>query len=189
MNSLSTPNDPPPKTPNFIPEILRFRPQHRRRRTDKIARLPSAVRASLHHMLDEGLPYKEIIQRLGEHGKNLSKQNLSRWKQGAYQDYLYDQQLAEHNRLQMEFAAELLPEIPEASRELAEACNRLAAIQTFAALSDQGPALLSKALNSDPINFLRLSDTICRQANVALQAKKLHLLAESRPVPPSHTKK
>jgi len=185
MNSPSRPSDLPPKTPDFLPELLRFRPR-RRRRTDKIARLPSAVRASLNHMLDEGLPYKEIIQRLGEHGKNLSKQNLSRWKQGAYQDHLYDQQLAEYNRLQMEFAAELLPEIPEDSRQLAEACNRLAALQAFAALRDQGPSLLGKALKENPFAILHLSDTICRQANVALQAEKLRILsashAQSRPV-------
>src|SRR5438093_1313454 len=178
MNSSPTPNDLPPKTPDFIPEILRFRPR-RRHRTDKIARLPSAMRASINHMLDEGLPYKEIIQKLGEHGKNLSKQNLSRWKQGAYQDCLYDQQLAEHNRFQMEFAAELLPEMPEDSRQLAEACNRLAALQAFAALRDQGTTLLGKALNEDPFAILHLSDTICRQANVALRAEKLRLLLAS----------
>ena len=162
---------------DFLPELLRFRPQ-RRRRTDKIARLPSAIRVSLNHMLDEGLPYKEIIQRLGDHGKNLSKQNISRWKQGAYQDHLNDQQLAEHNRLQMEYAAESLGDIKEDSRKLAEACNRLAGLQMFAALRDNGGTLLAKCLNSDPLNFLRLCDTICRQANVALQAKKLRLLSQ-----------
>ena len=83
----------------------------------------------------------------------------------------------------MEFAAELLPGIPEDSRQIAEACNRLAALQTFAALRDHGPTLLSNALNSGPLNFLRLSDTICRQANVALQTKKLRLLTESALLP------
>ena len=184
MNSASTPNHLPPKTPDFLPELLRFRPR-RRRRTDKIARLPSAIRVSLNHMLDEGLPYKEIILKLGEHGKNLSKQNISRWKQGAYQDHLNDQQLAEHNRLQMEYAADSLGEITEDSPQIAEACNRLAALQMFAALRDGGGALLSKSLNSDPLNFLRLCDTICRQANVALQAKKLRLLTEGTSSSPS----
>lgn len=176
MNSPSTPSDLAPKTPDFLPELLRFRPR-RRRRTDKIARLPSAIRVSLNHMLDEGLPYKEIIQQLGEQGKNLSKQNISRWKQGAYQDHFYDQQLAEHNRLQMEYAADSLGEITEDSRQIAEACNRLASLQMFAALRDNGSDLLTKSLNSDPLNFLRLCDTICRQANVSLQREKLKRLS------------
>src|SRR6266478_8133422 len=171
MNPQSTPQNLPPKTPDFVPELLRFRPR-RRRRTDKIARLPTTVRDCINHMLDEGLPYRDIIQRLGEHGKNLSKQNLSRWKQGAYQDYLNDQQLAEHNRLQMEFAAQLLPEMPADCLQIKEACNCLAALQTFKALQEQGSALLNAALKADPFAILHLSETICRQTNAFIALER-----------------
>src|ERR1043166_31662 len=105
MNPQPKPKPINTYTPNLLPEILRSRPR-RRYRTDKIARLPKAVRDSINQMLDEGLAYKEIIQRLGEHGKHLNKQNISRWKQGPYQEYLKDQDFREFPRQQMEFATE-----------------------------------------------------------------------------------
>src|SRR2546430_1195616 len=80
MNSSSRPSDLPAKTPDFIPEILRFRPR-RRRRTDKIARLPSAIRDSINHMLDEGLPKKKNPPPPGRTQKNPNKKNLSPGKE------------------------------------------------------------------------------------------------------------
>src|SRR5215475_8228152 len=91
---------------DFFPELLPSRP--RRRRTGDIARLPIAVQDSLNRMLDEGVPYAEIIKRLGPHGGGLSKQKISRWRYGAHQDYLRKQDLAARTRLLTEFAAELI---------------------------------------------------------------------------------
>ena len=158
-------------TPNLLPEILRFRPR-RRSRTDKIARLPKPLRDSINEMLDEGLPYKEIIQRLGDHGKHLNKQNISRWKQGPYQEYLKGQDFNEFTRHQMEFAAELLPEMPENSRQLQEACNRIAALQVFNALLRQGAALVTNTLQLQPENFYKLANTIYKISSAELDLAK-----------------
>ena len=63
----------------------------RRRRAGKIARLPQPVRDSINLMLRDGLPYATIIARLGEDGKGLNKDNLSRWRKADHQDWLAEQ--------------------------------------------------------------------------------------------------
>ena len=46
-------------------------------------------------MLDDGLPYADIVARLGDVGKSLNKDNLSRWRQHQHQDWLEEQFLKE----------------------------------------------------------------------------------------------
>jgi hypothetical protein len=170
-------------TSNLLPEILRFKPR-RRYRTDKIARLPQSVRDSINHLLDEGLPYKQIIQNLGPHGKGLTKQNLSRWKQGPYQEYLKDQDFKDFTRHQMEFAARLLREIPEDSVQIRESCSRIAALQTLDALMHHGSSVLKHTLQNRPESILSLYNTICNLANADLNKRKARSRL-STPKPPT----
>src|SRR3954468_18578267 len=58
------------------------------RRTGKIARLPKPVRDHLNAMLQDGVPYQQIMERLGPHGDALNEQNITNWKKGGYQDWL-----------------------------------------------------------------------------------------------------
>jgi len=62
-----------------------------RRRAGKIARLPPAVREQINLMLQDGLTYAQIITRLGDAGKHLNKDNLSRWRRADHQDWLQQQ--------------------------------------------------------------------------------------------------
>ena len=62
-----------------------------RRRAGKIAGLPPAIREQINLMLHDGLPYTTIIARLGDAGKHLNKDNLSRWRKADHQDWLAEQ--------------------------------------------------------------------------------------------------
>src|SRR6266481_5055875 len=97
------------------------------RRNGKIARLPKQVRDMINRMLDDGLPYPVIIDELGEAGEGLNAQNLTNWVQGGYQDYLKNQDAIDHAKAQMEFASDLLCEMPDADPMLMHrACNLVA---------------------------------------------------------------
>src|SRR5512140_3875409 len=70
---------------------------HRHPRNGKVARLPEPVRNRLNLMLQDGLPYRDIIARLQEAGclpYPLSEMNLSNWYRGGFQDWLRDQSKA-----------------------------------------------------------------------------------------------
>src|SRR6266581_3738274 len=62
--------------------------QSKSRRNGKVARLPLALREQINHMLDDGVPYKTIIQKLGEAGKHLNEDNIGNWRLGGHRDYL-----------------------------------------------------------------------------------------------------
>ena len=42
-------------------------------------------------MLQDGLTYADIIAKLGDIGKQLNKDNLSRWRKADHQDWLAEQ--------------------------------------------------------------------------------------------------
>ena len=46
----------------------------------KIARLPKPVRDHINHWLLDEVAYPDIIQRLDDHGKDLTPDNISQWK-------------------------------------------------------------------------------------------------------------
>src|SRR5881396_1869268 len=84
--------------------------QSKSRRNGKVARLPSALREQINHMLDDGVPYKTIIQKLGEAGKHLNKDSISTWRLGGYQDYLRAHLINDRARSQTEAAADVVRE-------------------------------------------------------------------------------
>src|SRR5258706_8651434 len=98
-----------PPTPAAHDQNLQPKPcQPRSRRNGKVARLPSALREQINQMLDDGVPYKAIIERLGDAGKHLNEDNISNWRLGGYQDYLNTLQLNDRARTQTEASPHVL---------------------------------------------------------------------------------
>jgi hypothetical protein len=62
-----------------------------RRRAGKIAQLPQSARDQINLMLRDGVPYADIVARLGDLGRGLNKDNLSRWRKADHQDWLAEQ--------------------------------------------------------------------------------------------------
>src|SRR6266700_5861447 len=101
--------------------------QSKPRRNGKVARLPSPLREQINQMLDDGVPYKAIIQKLGEPGKHLNEDNLSNWRLGGYQDYLRALVISDRARHQTEAAADVVRDNGHADpAQLQRACQEIA---------------------------------------------------------------
>ena len=68
-----------------------------RPRNGKVAKLPEAIRNRINLMIEDGLPYASILEKLRESSDALlpyaiSEMNLSNWYRGGYQDWRARQQ-------------------------------------------------------------------------------------------------
>src|SRR5438132_12752809 len=101
--------------------------QSKSRRNGKVARLPLALREQINRMLDDGVPYKKIIAKLGEAGKHLNEDNISNWRLGGYQDQLKAQVINERARIQIEAAADVARDSGQLDPlKLQQACSEMA---------------------------------------------------------------
>jgi len=69
----------------------------KRPRNGKVARLPEPLRLRINLMLEDGLRYRSILEKLCQDADNplpytLSEMNLSNWFHGGFQDWLKDHQ-------------------------------------------------------------------------------------------------
>lgn len=80
-----TPTTAPPPLASEALRILRF--ALKRRRRGKIAALPESTREQINRMLEDGVPYREIITRLGEAVRDINEDNLSRWWKTGFRDW------------------------------------------------------------------------------------------------------
>jgi hypothetical protein len=65
-------------------------------RNGKVARLPEAIRNQINRMLDDGMPYRAILEKLREsHPEGLpysiSDMNLSNWFHGGFEEWCLEQ--------------------------------------------------------------------------------------------------
>ena len=74
----------------------------------KIARLPKALRDQINEWILDGLSYPDIIERLGDQGKELKPGHLSEYKKRGHQDWLRQREWFEHVTAKSEFAQDLL---------------------------------------------------------------------------------
>ena len=145
------------------------------RRNGKIARLPKATRDMINRMLDDGLPYRVILDELGEAGEGINLQNLTNWKQGGYQDWLKNQQLIEQTRAQIESAIDLLHETGDVNPAvILQACNLVGATQLLRALLDHGDEAVTKLLMDKPQTYISILNVVCRLADSGLRHDKDH---------------
>ena len=147
--------------------------QSKSRRNGKVARLPLAIRDEINRMLDDGLPYKIIIAKVGEPGKHLNKDSISNWRLGGYQDYLKAQALNDRARFQTEAAADAVRDMDQVDpARLQRACQEVALLQYFQTLMHHGQQLSQDSLKKNPAKLITLMNTLCNTSHAALAFEK-----------------
>lgn len=139
---------------------------HRRRR-GKIARLPRKIREEVNVMLDDGLPHAEIITRLGDHGKNLNRQNLINWQHGGFKDWLKDQPWLDELHASLDFATCLLDDSD--SPKIREASLIIAIKQMYELIKSFEPTEFKQQLAEDPAAYSRILNSLAKLAEVGLR--------------------
>ena len=147
-----------------------------RRRQGKVARLPRAIRQRVNEMLDDGLTYPQVIASLGTDGQDLTPRAVMSWKGGGYQDYLRQQRLAEQCRRSQDRAFDLIRQNHPINAF--QATQQLAAAQICEVAAESGAAVLSDALQANPLNYFRMLNSFSRLTTGGLKCEK-HLLEEA----------
>jgi len=136
----------------------------------KIARLPKPTRDMLNLMIDDGLPYRVIIEELGETVHDLKAGSLANWVQGGYEEYLKERQNIEGVKTQAEFAADLLRELGNIDPSVIHrACMIVAGFQMSNAIREYGDEALKEMLQSNPATYVNLLNALCNVSNSALK--------------------
>jgi hypothetical protein len=158
--------------------------QSKSRRNGKVARLPSILRDQINHLLDDGVPYKPIIERLGDAGKHLNKDSISNWRLGGYQDYPKAQLINDRARTQTEAAADVLRDTGHPGpAKLQQVCQEVALLQYLRTLMDHGDQLAQDSLKKNPAKMITLMNACCNMANAgrAIDKQKLKSLGLACP--------
>jgi hypothetical protein len=153
----------------------------------KIAKLPKPLRDLINSSLDDGLPAREIIQKLQASSDPLlpytiTEVDISRWKSTGYQRYLAQQDHLDSIEASREAALEMVRTNNNLS--LPQATLQVIASQCFEILGDFSPAAVKQKLAEDPLKytsflhvFARLTREIVhlekfQEARAAAQAQK-----------------
>jgi hypothetical protein len=188
--TTETPTDP--KTEALTTEMPAGRntesPPTGHRRTGKVARLPAEVRDHLNQMLLDGVPYAKIIEELGDHGKDLSEDNIGSWKAGGYEDWLRQLERLDALESTRENALGLVKQ--KAGVTVQNAGRTVAAAQLYELLLSFDPTAFSTALAKKPELYLRLINSLSRLSEGESlcgqrQAQTVALLPKPTPQPGS----
>jgi hypothetical protein len=145
------------------------------RRNGKVARLPAAMRDQINHLMDDGVPYKIIIEKLGPAGQHLNEDNLSNWRLGGYQDYLKAQAINDRARIQTEAAADFVRDTAHLNpTKLKQACGEMALLQYLDTIMEHGEQCARDSLTKNPAKFITLMNACANisNANIALERRK-----------------
>ncbi len=111
-------------------------------------------------MLQDGLPYEDIIATLRQDGHDLSKVNLHNWKVGGCQDWLREQSLLHQAQSRYELALDLARQ--STGIESFQAAQKLAASLICQTIAELGAQTLRQACASNPLNILRMLNALSR---------------------------
>jgi hypothetical protein len=162
-SATAPPEFPPAPAPDSDPDEAKNQtplPAKARQRRGKVARLAKHVRHQISLMLLDGIPYQKIIQNLGEEGKGLTQNCISTYKAGGHQDWRKEQRLLEDCRLRHELIFDLGRE--EQGIDAFQAAHKIAAALICEAIADIGADSLRQAVKLNPLNFLRMLNSLSR---------------------------
>jgi hypothetical protein len=135
-----------------------------------VARLPKAMRERLNEMMLDGLPYAEIIKRLGDPASHLKPDHLSEWKKRGHQDWLLHQDWLAERRARQESAADLVQDCD--ATQVNQGALHLGTLYIFEALRDLRAGSLNDKLGGDCAAFARLLNALSRASRETVQLQK-----------------
>jgi hypothetical protein len=160
--------DPSPSTPPPPPSPPETKSTGRRK--GKIGRLPKATRDRVNEMIQDGVPYLQIIERLGPEGQGLNEVNLTNWKSGGYIDWLKEMQIAEAIQAKYELAESIVARSGEGNAA-GQAVLGVIAANLCEFLADTDPATLRESLLSDADKFTRFVNSMVRLAEGGIKCE------------------
>jgi len=141
-----------------------------RRSRSKIAVLPKEQRDAINNLLLDGASYSSVINRMAEQGISLNSENVSKWYQSGFQDYLASLERFDQQRAKYEAANDLLQNI-DASK-IPEAGLQTAAAQIYDLLDKFAPDDIAAAMANEPDKYIRIVNALSRLTREALAIKK-----------------
>ena len=143
------------------------------RRNGKVARLPFELRQQINRMLEDGVPYKLIIEKLGTPGKHLNEDNIGNWRLGGFQDHLKTQVINDRARIQLEAAVDVIRDSGHVNlAQLQTVCKEIALTQFIQALIEHGENLASESLRKNPAKLITLMNACCNVGKSTLSFEK-----------------
>jgi hypothetical protein len=137
---------------------------------NKIARLPQKVRDSINAMLRERVTYEQIIARLGDAGRGVNKDNLSRWKKTGYRRWLEEEERRESAQAKIRFLLGLVQETKNA--RILQASQQIAALQVADMVANMDSEALKRTFQDDPANYVRLLKALPRLSEGGLKCER-----------------
>jgi hypothetical protein len=172
-NELSSTNIPQSDTAQPIPHWS----GHRRR--GQIARMPKAIRKRLNEMIEDGVPYLDIIQSLGPDGKDLTEDKLSKWRNSGYREWLEECRLTDAIRARYEFAETLVTEAGD-PEHASRAVLHTMAVHLCHMLTEMDPNAIRGSLLSDSDKFSRFVNAMVRLAEGSIKCEQHQNKVEDR---------
>lgn len=117
-----------------------------------------------------------IIRQLGDPAKGITKVNITNWKTGGYQDWLKEQRWLDQCRLRHELIFDLARE--EHGIDAFQAAHKMAASLICEAVADIGADSLRQAIKLNPLNLLRMLNSLSRLTSGGLKCER-HLAEEA----------
>ena len=150
-----------------------------KKRNGVVAHLPKAVRDVINRMIEEGKEYQEIEAKVREEGHEVSMGHLISWRQGGYQDWLWERERLIHMRLIREFAQEVVRE--NQGKEVQEAAIEIATSQIYEMLTEFDPKTLRERLKrGNPVDYTRMLTALARMSDGGLKYERYRAEVEEK---------
>jgi hypothetical protein len=169
-----------PHTHEESPDAAPSRYHPDRHRKSKIARLSKAIRDQVNTMIQDGVPYLQIIQRLSPDTASLTEDNLSKWRSSGYQDWLRGLHIAEDLQCKHELAQSIIARSAD-DNAAGQALIQIIAGNLLEFLSETDPARLRESLLSDADKFTRFLNAMVRVADGGIRCELHKYRKAARP--------
>jgi hypothetical protein len=124
------------------------------------------LRDKINHLLDEGIPYSQIVTNLETEAPDLTLMDISRWFQSGHQDWLKNQLWLDETRSRLDMAIDVIAEHEGSNVHLANL--HVAATHLIQDLIQRGHTLLA----DHPDQYVDIINSIARIGHEALNFQK-----------------
>jgi len=135
-------------------------PAYNHRGTGMVARLPSAIRDQIGIMILDGVPYRHLLDTIGEPVKHLNVDHITSWKKHGFQGWRADYLRAQALQTTRQGALRVLEQ--KAGSTVQDAGRTVASAQLYELLTSFDPTAFANLLVEKPELYLRIITTLVR---------------------------